>query len=194
MLKQHRRIVRLLPIQLDKRLRPKRRVRRHRNALAGRELQQRRLHQVRMVLDLQRRGPDARVPQQIEDQRALEIRDADAARQPGIDQVLQRRPRLLDRRVAQLHAAVGGVPAWRVRDRWIDVLQRDGEVHDVEVEIVDAPVCELLLGDGGYARAVVEGVPELGDEEEVGALYEAVFDGSRDALAGFFFIAVVWGW
>jgi hypothetical protein len=36
-------------------------------------------------------------------------------------------------------------------------------VHDVEVEIVDAPVGKLLLGDGLDALAVVEGIPEFAD-------------------------------
>lgn len=38
----------------------------------------------------------------------------------------------------------------------------------------------------------MEGIPELGDEEEVFALHKPVFDGSGDAFAGFFFVAVVW--
>jgi len=67
-------------------------------------------------------------------------------------------------------------------------------VHDVQVEIVDSPVCKLLSADGLDGMGVVEGVPELGDEEEIGALYEAFFYGAGDALAGFGFIAVVWGW
>lgn len=65
-------------------------------------------------------------------------------------------------------------------------------MHDEEVEVVDSPVCKLLLGDGLDAGAFVEGVPELGDEEEVFAFDEAVFDGAGYAFAGFFFVAVVW--
>jgi hypothetical protein len=66
-------------------------------------------------------------------------------------------------------------------------------VHDVEVKVVNAPVCELLAADGLDFVAFVEGVPELGDEEEVFALHEALFDGAGDAFAGFFFVAVVLG-
>lgn len=66
-------------------------------------------------------------------------------------------------------------------------------MHDVQVEVVNAPICELLAADGLDFVAFVEGVPELGDEEEVFALHEAVFDGAGDAFAGFFFVAVVWG-
>ena len=38
---------------------------------------------------------------------------------------------------------------------------------------------------------VVEGVPEFGDKEKVGAFDDAFFDGAGDALAGFLFVAVV---
>jgi hypothetical protein len=64
-------------------------------------------------------------------------------------------------------------------------------MHNVQVEVVDAPVGQLLPADGPDALLVVEGVPEFGDEEQVGALYEAFVDGAFDTLAGFFLVAVV---
>jgi len=64
-------------------------------------------------------------------------------------------------------------------------------MDDVEVEIVDSPVGELFAADGLDFVAFVEGVPEFGDEEELFAFDEAVFDGAGDAVAGFFFVAVV---
>ena len=67
-------------------------------------------------------------------------------------------------------------------------------MNNVEVEIVDSPVRELFAGDGPDTVAVVEGVPEFGDEKEVFALYEAFLDCARDTLAGFDFVAVVWVW
>lgn len=66
-------------------------------------------------------------------------------------------------------------------------------MYDEEVEVVDAPVGELLFADRFDVGLVVEGVPELGDDEEVGAFAEAVFEGAGDALAAFGFVAVVWG-
>lgn len=74
-----------------------------------------------------------------------------------------------------------------------DVFDGDGEVDEVQVEVVDAPVGELLAGDGLDLLGVVERVPELRGDEEVFALDEAFFDGAGDALAGFDFVAVVWG-
>ena len=64
-------------------------------------------------------------------------------------------------------------------------------MNDEEVEVVDAPVGELFLADGFDVGLVVEGVPEFGDDEEVGAFAEAVLEGAGDALAAFGFVAVV---
>jgi hypothetical protein len=49
----------------------------------------------------------------------------------------------------------------------------------------------LLAADRLDLVAIVERVPELGDEEELFAFDEAVFDGSGDTFAGFFLVAVV---
>ena len=65
-------------------------------------------------------------------------------------------------------------------------------MHDVEVEVIEAPILELLFADRFDPGAVVKGVPQFGDEEEVGAFDEAVFDGASDALAGFDFVTIVW--
>ena len=81
--------------------------------------------------------------------------------------------------------------AGRVAIRGVDVLEGDGKVHDVEVEVIDAPVLELLFADWRDAVVVVEGVPQLGDEEKVGALDEPVFDCPCYSLARFDFVAIV---
>lgn len=65
-------------------------------------------------------------------------------------------------------------------------------MHDEEVEVVDSPVAQLLFADRFDVGVVVEGVPEFGDDEEVGAFAEAVLEGAGDALAAFGFVAVVW--
>jgi hypothetical protein len=64
-------------------------------------------------------------------------------------------------------------------------------VNDVKIEVVNVPVCELLLEDWFDLLGVMERVPELGDEEKIFALYEAVFDCAGYALAGFDFVAIV---
>jgi hypothetical protein len=82
-------------------------------------------------------------------------------------------------------------PAGWVADLGVDVLEGDGEVDDVQVEVVDTPVGQLLAADGLDLLTFVEGLPELADDEEVFALYEAVLDGAGDTLAALDFVAVV---
>ncbi len=64
-------------------------------------------------------------------------------------------------------------------------------MDNVEVKIIDSPVCELFAADGLDFVAFVKGVPELGDEEEFFAGHKAIFDCAGDAFASFFFVAVV---
>ena len=144
-----------------------------------------------MVLDLQRLRHDLGVPQHVQHKGAVVVADADAAREPLADQRLHRVPRRFERGRGARHAALFVVPARWIPDRGVDVLERDGEVHDVEVEVVDAPVRELLLADGPDAFRVVEGVPELRDEEEIFSFHEAVFNSAGNSLAGFDFVAII---
>jgi hypothetical protein len=64
-------------------------------------------------------------------------------------------------------------------------------VHDVQIEVVDVPVCELLAADGLDLLAVVEAVPELGDDEEILTLNETILNGAGDTLTALDLIAVV---
>lgn len=144
-----------------------------------------------MVLDLEGGRTDASIPQQVHQQLGAEVADADAARELLVDQALHRGPGLLDRGSAQLHLARGIGPAGRLPHAWVDVLQGDREVHDVQVEVVHAPVGQLIAADGLDGATVVESVPQLGDDEELLALHEAVLDGAGDSLAGFDLVAVV---
>ena len=146
-----------------------------------------------MVLDLQRCGSNPRIPKEIHQQLRAEVTHPDTSGQALVDEGFHCGPGFLDRGVAEFDFAVGvgSTPTRWVPDGWIDVFQRNGKVHNVQVEIVQTPVGELFLADGSHAIVVVEGVPEFGDNEEVGSFDEAVFDCARDALAGFDFVAVV---
>lgn len=76
-----------------------------------------------------------------------------------------------------------GVGFGRVFDGWVDVSVDDGEVDEVEIDVVDALVLKLAFADRFDALGVVEGVPELGDEEELRAGDEAFVYGARDTEA-----------
>ena len=181
-----------LHVQLEERLRAERRVGGDGDAFALGEMQEAFLGEVRVVFDLQRCGADFGVAEEVHEELAVEVADADAFGETLFLHLLHRRPGLLNASLPgdDVLAIIG--EAWWVALGRIDVFERDGEVHDVEVKVVDAPVFELFFADGLYFVAVVEGVPQLGDEEEVFSLYDTVFDGAGDALAGFDFVAVVW--
>jgi hypothetical protein len=75
----------------------------------------------------------------------------------------------------------------------VDILQGDGEVDNVEVEVVNTPVGQLLAADGLDLFTLVEGLPELADDEEVFSLYEAFLDGASYTLTALDFVAVICG-
>lgn len=188
---QQRRVLGLLVVQLQEAQRAEGRVRRHSDALLLHVLDQRLLGQVRVVLDLQGRRANARVPQQVHDQLGAEVADADAARQLLVNQGLHGLPRLLDRRVAELDLILGARPARRVFLGRVDVFQRDREVNEIQVKVIDAPVGQLLPGDRLDLVGLVERVPQLGHNEEVLTLHNAFLDGASDALAGLNLVAIV---
>ena len=145
------------------------------------------------MFNLQRCGADLGVPEEVHEKLAVEVADADAFGEALPLDLLHCRPCLLDASLPRhdIFPVVG--KAWRVAVFGIDVFQADGEVDDVKVKVVDAPILELFLADGLDPVAVVEGVPEFGDEKELFSFDNTLFDSAGDALAGFDLVAVVWG-
>ena len=145
-----------------------------------------------MVFDLECSWSDLCVAEEVHEELTVEITDTDGFGHALANKLLHGRPSLLNGGFAGNNIlAVEGETGW-VSLRGVDVFQRNWEVDNVEVEIVDTPVFELLFADGLDAIMVVEGVPEFGYEEEIGAFDNAFFDGAGDTLAGFLFVAVVW--
>ena len=144
-----------------------------------------------MVFDLEGCWRDLGIAQEIHDELAVEITDADGFGQTLAHKALHSRPGLLDGSIPRDNLlAVISEARW-VSLRGIDVFERYGEVDNVEIKVVDAPILKLLFADGLDTVMVVERVPELRDKEEVGALDYAFFDGAGDALAAFLFVSVV---
>lgn len=101
-------------------------------------------------------------------------------------------PRALQRGLAVLDLGIAiDVPPGGIPHLGRDVLERDGEVDNVEVEVVDSPICELFLRNWLDLLRIVERVPELGYDEQVLALHQALVDGAGDTLSGFYLISVV---
>lgn len=162
------------------------------NALSLSKLNKLILLEVGVQLNLKSSRADLGILEHVIDSLGLEVGDSNAAGELLLNELLHGAPGLLVGSLAPsdlLLAVV--VPAGRVADAGVDVLEGDGEVDEEEVEVVDLPVGELLAADGLDVLLVVEGLPELGDDEELFALYEAVLDGAGDALAALLLVSVV---
>lgn len=190
-LEQERGLLSVLQLQLKEAQRAEGGVSSHGNAFLLDVVDQTSLGQVGVVLNLESGRADARVAQQVHDQLGAEVADTNAAGELLVDQGLHGRPGLLDGGIAELKLGAVAAPAWRVADGGVDVFQGNGEVDDVQVEVVDTPISKLLTADGLDLVALVEGVPELGDDEEVLALHNAFLDGTGNTLASLNLIAVV---
>lgn len=181
-----------LHVELDKGLRAEGGVGGDGDAALLGELDERLLGEVWVVLDLEGSWVDLGVAEEVKDKGAVVVGDTDALCKAVVDQLLHRLPGVLQWCVALGDLVVLVGPAWWVADRRVDILDGDGEVNDVQVEVVKTPVLELLLADGLDALWIVERVPELGDEEEVLTLDDAFLDGAGNTLAGLLLVAVVW--
>lgn len=144
-----------------------------------------------MVFDLEGCGGDLGIAEEIHDELAVEVADANGFGQTLANKAFHSRPGLLNGSITGDNILAVIREARWVSLRGVDVFEGDGEVDDVEVKVIDAPILELLFADGLDTVMVVERVPELRDKEEVGALDYAFFDGAGDALAGFLFVSVV---
>lgn len=144
------------------------------------------------MFDLEGGGRDLGIAEEIHDELAVKIANADGFGQTLAHKALHSRPGLLDGSFTGDNVlAIISEARW-VSFRGVDIFEGDGKMDDVKVKVVDAPVLKLLFADGLHTVMVVERVPKFGDKEEVGAFHYALFDGASDAFAGFLFVAVVW--
>jgi hypothetical protein len=93
--------------------------------------------------------------------------------------------------VLDLGARLVDEPAGRVAYFGSNIFDSDGEVDQVEIEVVNTPVRELLACDWLDLLGVVERVPKFRSDEEVFALYDALLDSAGNTLAAFDLVAVI---
>lgn len=187
---QTRAVVRVLHVELEEAERTERRVGSDAETFLLDVLDQTGLDEVRVVLDLENSRTDASVAEQVHDQLGVEVGDTDAAGELLVNQRLHSSPGLLDGSVAELDL-VSLAPAGGVLDGGVDVFQRNGEVDVIEVKVVDAPVSQLLAGNRLDLVTLVEGVPQLGNDEQLLTLHDTLLDGAGNTLTSLDFVAVV---
>jgi hypothetical protein len=168
------------------------------------------LGEVGVDLDLEDGGFDASVAEEIDDESTLEVGDTDRLGKTKVDKVLHSLPGLLNGGLALNDLSIEGVPPGRVAILGVDILESYGEVDVEDIKVaetkrwalpserrqnsysLDSPPFELLTGNGLNALLLVEGVPELGDDDQVLTLDETLGDCALDALTSTLLISVVY--
>lgn len=180
-------------VELDEAGRTERRVGSQSNTLGLGESDELSLLVVGVKLDLEGGRADLGVLEQVVDGLSLEVGDTNGLGETLLNEVLHTLPGLLVGGLApaDLGAGIIVVPARGVADLGVDVLEGDGEVDEEEVKVVDLPVGELLAGDGLDVLLVVVSLPELGDDEEILSLHNALLDGTGDTLTTGLLVAVI---
>mmetsp|Transcript_10995 Transcript_10995/g.23987 ORF Transcript_10995/g.23987 Transcript_10995/m.23987 type:complete len:203 (-) Transcript_10995:201-809(-) len=156
-----------------------------------------RLLVVRVQLDLHHCGRDGGVREYVPQQRGAHVAHPDVSREPARDQHLHRLPRLLEgdeRKLDGGHRRVWVVdPLGRVALLEVDVPLREREVHEVEVDVVEAEVGERAAARGLNVLRRVVCVPELGGDKKILTTDEAFAHRTPDALANLGLVGVVGG-
>jgi hypothetical protein len=180
-------------VELNEAGRAERRVGSQSNTLSLGETDKFSLLVVGVKLNLEGSRADLGVLEQVVDGLSLEVGDTNGLGETLLNEVLHALPGLLVGGLApaDLSAGIIVVPARGVADLGVDVLEGDGEVDEEKIKVVDLPVGELAAGDRLDVLLVVVSLPELGDDEEVLSLHDALFDGAGDTLTTSLLIAVV---
>mmetsp|Transcript_43176 Transcript_43176/g.109047 ORF Transcript_43176/g.109047 Transcript_43176/m.109047 type:complete len:228 (+) Transcript_43176:465-1148(+) len=183
----------MLHVQGHKRQRTKVGVARDCDAAVLAKLDQAGLLQVWVVLNLQDRHGVARVLQQVHQQGAVEVGHTNVLHKTCINQLLHRFPGLPDGDITVHQLSIGRVvrPLGRVARVKVHILQRDGEVDEVQVQLSQAEVFEGTLTSGAHMLACMEGVPQLGRDKHVLALHDTVLDGGGEARPHLLLISIV---
>jgi len=117
------------------------------------------LHEVGVVLDLQSLREVLGVALNVQKEGSDVVADAEGLHQTLLIALLHGVVGVLERSLAGRELVVLVEKAGWVADGGVDILERDREVDDVEIEVLKAPIRELLLEDWLDALLVVERVP-----------------------------------
>lgn len=111
------------------------------------------------MFDLEGCGRDFGITEEIHEELAVEVADADGFGHTLAHKLLHSGPRLLDGSVPGDDVLAIVSKAGRITLGGIDVFEGDREVDDVEIEVIDAPIFELLFANRFDSVVVVEGIP-----------------------------------
>jgi hypothetical protein len=78
---------------------------------------------------------------------------------------------------------------WVVMLEW-NVLERNWEMNQVEIDIVETEVIKCSLACWFNELLSVLGIPEVAGDKEILSLDDALINGSLDALTAFFLVTI----
>ncbi len=155
------------------------------------------LCEIRVALDLEHRRSDPRIAHQIMNQAGRVVAHADPLHEASIDQRFHRRPCLMQRHACFVHARLGSVrveqPFRRISLLYRHEFQRDGEVDQIEIELLQLQVFERLAARQFDMFGRVERVPEFRGDPQLLARHQPFADRARQPFAGLHFVGVVGG-
>lgn len=149
------------------------------------------LGEVGVELDLVDGGLDASVAEDVNQERALEVGNTDVLSKTRLADLLHGFPGLTDGDLGRVDLAVETPPLRRVLGLNGNILEGDGEVDEVEVEVINAPELELVPDELVCALLLVVGVPELRSDENFLALDDSVLDSTSETLTSLLLVSVV---
>lgn len=141
------------------------------------------LGEVGVDFDLKDFRLDAGVGENVAEGSGGEIAHADFFDESGIDQFFHGAPGVGVGNFDGAHGLATRGPAGRIHFLDGDVCERDGEVDEVEIEVIDAEVAQGFLASGADVLRFVVGVPELAGNPEILAGAETGFEGACDAFS-----------
>jgi hypothetical protein len=165
------------------------------NALGLDVVDEGRLGKVGMVLNLQNRGSDASNSEEVTNKTSIEVGDANVLDEASINKRLESSPGLSNGNILELNDTLfdisektRGVSLSRV-----NVFLSNGEMNQKEIEVLKTPISKGALGKRDSMVLLMEGVPELGSDENVLTLDDAIGNGTADTFTAFLLVAVVLG-
>ncbi len=150
-----------------------------------------------MTLDLEHRRFDPRIAHQVMHQTGRVVAHADPLHEAFIDQRFHRCPCLMQRHGCFMHTRLGSLrimhPFGRIAFLDRHELQRDGEVDQIEIELLQLQVFERFAACHLDMFGRVKGVPEFRSDPQVITRHQPFADRKRQPFAGLRFIGVIGG-
>lgn len=140
-----------------------------------------RLGQIGVHFDLEDFGSAAAVADEVSEEADAKVADANMFDEAFGSEVEHGFPGFEEGNVGGFHFGVGGIglvePTGRVARFHVDVAEGDGEVDEIEIEMIELKIAEGPFEGGSDMFGAVVGVPQLASDPEVVASAEAALEG-----------------